>query len=102
MQSQDLGILNPSLKELWDVYRIHRTGIKCHRKRRRKYKRLVELNIRTVHKRFKNCRSSTGLSLLEVFSCSRMVLISNSGRLIDLEIDFAKKLNGYLKLSFRE
>lgn len=45
MQSQDLGILNPWLRNIRDVYRIHKEELNKILDEEQKYKRLVELNV---------------------------------------------------------
>jgi carbonic anhydrase len=45
MQSQDLGILNPWLRNIRDVYRLHRHELDTILDERRRYERLVELNV---------------------------------------------------------
>lgn len=50
MQSADLGILNPWLRNIRDVYRIHRKELDSIKDEDLKYRRLVELNVqRTVY-----------------------------------------------------
>tara|TARA_R110002050_G_scaffold16719_2_gene50557 strand:- start:20289 stop:20921 length:633 start_codon:yes stop_codon:yes gene_type:complete len=45
MQSSDLGILNPWLRNIRDVYRIHKTELNAIANEELKYERLVELNV---------------------------------------------------------
>ena len=45
MDSADLGILNPWLRNIRDVYRIHKTELLAIKDEEEKYKRLVELNV---------------------------------------------------------
>lgn len=45
MMSTDLGILNLWLRNIRDVYRIHRVDLKTVSNENKKYKRLVELNV---------------------------------------------------------
>ncbi|MEQ8880179.1 MAG: carbonic anhydrase, partial [Cyclobacteriaceae bacterium] len=45
MQSADLGILNPWLRNIRDVYRIHKTELDAIKDEEEKYRRLVELNV---------------------------------------------------------
>ena len=88
MQSADLGILNPWLRNIRDVYRIHNkelNSIECEEK---KYDRLVELNVQeqcinlmktsSVQKAFRD----RGLQV------HAWVFDVHTGRLIDLKIDF--------------
>jgi len=45
MQSADMGILNPWLRNIRDVYRIHKAELDSIDSEELKYKRLVELNV---------------------------------------------------------
>jgi len=45
MQSADLGILNPWLRNVRDVYRLHKTELNSISDEEERYKRLVELNV---------------------------------------------------------
>ena len=45
MQSKDLGILNPWLRNIRDVYRIHKEELNNIQDEEQRYKRLVELNV---------------------------------------------------------
>ena len=45
MQSADLGILNPWLRNIRDVYRLHKKELDSIDDEEEKYKRLVELNV---------------------------------------------------------
>src|SRR5690606_22391805 len=45
MQSKDLGILNPWLRNIRDVYRLHRDELNSIENDEEKYRRLVELNV---------------------------------------------------------
>src|SRR5512133_2296015 len=45
MQSADLGILNPWLRNIRDVYRLHRAELDAIQNEDQRYNRLVELNV---------------------------------------------------------
>lgn len=45
MQPADLGILNPWLRSIRDVYRLHKTELDTIDDQDQKYKRLIELNV---------------------------------------------------------
>src|SRR5687768_5209029 len=45
MQAKDFGILNPWLRSIRDVYRIHQNVLDGIRDEHERYKRLVELNV---------------------------------------------------------
>ncbi|MFC5194345.1 MULTISPECIES: carbonic anhydrase [Bizionia] len=93
MQSADLGILNPWLRNIRDVYRIHRVelnAIECEDKR---YDRLVELN---VQEQCVNLIKTAAVQKavrdrgLEVHG---WVFDIHTGKLIDLKIDLEKYLD---------
>jgi carbonic anhydrase len=88
MQSQDLGILNPWLRNIRDVYRIHKNELNSITCEDEKYDRLVELNVQeqcvnliktaAVQKAFRE----RGLKV------HGWVFDIHTGKLIDLKIDF--------------
>jgi carbonic anhydrase len=92
MQQSDLGILNPWLRNIRDVYRIHQKTLDAITNEEEKYKKLVELNVQEqcinviktaeVQKAF-NQRN------LKVYG---WVFDIHSGKLIDLNINFTEKL----------
>lgn len=92
MQSADLGILNPWLRNIRDIYRLHKDELNAIEDIDKRYERLVELNVQeqcinvlktaAVQKAVK----SRGL---EVYG---WVFDLKSGKIIDLEIDFKKHL----------
>lgn len=88
MQSSDLGILNPWLRNIRDVYRIHRTELDAIQDEELRYNRLVELNV------LEQC-----INVLKTSDVQKAVIWRNltvhgwvfdikSGKLNDLGIDF--------------
>ncbi len=45
MESKDLGVLNPWLRNIRDVYRLHRAELRAMENEDERYRRLVELNV---------------------------------------------------------
>lgn len=88
MDSADLGILNPWLRNIRDVYRIHKKELSAIESEDEKYKRLVELNVQeqciNVLKtaEVQHAYRTTGITV------HGWVFDINSGKLIDLNIDF--------------
>jgi carbonic anhydrase len=88
MKSEDMGILNPWLRNIRDVYRIHRNELDAIADEELKYKRLVELNVQEqcinvlktadVQKAYKE----------RTLTVNGWVFDIKSGQLIDLKIDF--------------
>lgn len=98
MESADLGILNPWLRNIRDVYRLHKTELNAITDEEQKYKRLVELNVQEqcvniiktpdVQKAYKD-RSIT---------VHGWVFDIHSGQLIDLKIDFDNILESIMEI----
>ena len=92
MKSADMGILNPWLRNIRDVYRMHRDELNGIEDEEQRYKRLVELNVE------EQCINV--LKTAEVQKARRdrdltvhgWVFDVHSGELIDLKIDFIKLL----------
>ena len=93
MESQDLGVLNPWLKNIRDVYKIHQNELNAITNEENRYKRLVELNVEeqclnviktaVVQKKYSNSGHPT---------VHGWVFDVESGNLIDLNLDFTEKL----------
>lgn len=94
MQSQDLGILNPWLRNIRDVYRLHKTELEAITDEEEKYKRLVELNVQ------EQCINAIKTPDVQRAILKRNITVHGwvfdikSGKLIDLNIDFDKELDG--------
>ncbi|MBP4141856.1 carbonic anhydrase [Flavobacterium sp. I-SCBP12n] len=87
MQQADLGILNPWLRNIRDVYRLHRQELDAIEEEGQKYKRLVELNVQeqciNVIKTAEVQRANRQRNL-KVYG---WVFDIHNGELIDLNID---------------
>lgn len=98
MQSADLGILNPWLRNIRDVYRIHNDELNNIQDENAKYDRLVELNVQEqcinliktadVQKAFRD----RGLKV------HGWVFDIHTGKLIDLKIDFEGILDNIMEI----
>jgi carbonic anhydrase len=98
MQSADLGLLNPWLRNIRDVYRIHYKELEAIPNEEEKYKRLVELNVQEqcvnliktpdVQKAYKE----------REFTVHGWVFDIRTGKLTDLEIDFDRILKGIMEI----
>lgn len=92
MQSQDLGLLNPWLRNIRDVYRLHKKELDAINNEEKKYKRLVELNVQ------EQCINVIKTADLQNAYRQRQVKVHgwvfdiHSGKLIDLKIDFDRIL----------
>lgn len=98
MQSADLGILNPWLRNIRDVYRIHRCELDAIEDNDLRYKRLVELNVQ------EQCVNVIKTSDVQKaynereFTVHGWVFDIKTGKLIDLKIDFDKILKGIMEI----
>jgi len=98
MQSADLGILNPWLRNIRDVFRIHKTELNAIVDEGKKYDRLVELNVQeqcvnliktaAVRKAYRD----RGLKV------HGWVFDVHTGKLIDLKIDFDNILKNIMEI----
>ena len=92
MKSADMGILNPWLRNIRDVYRMHKDELSLIEDEEQRYKRLVELNVEeqciNVLKTAEVQRARRDRDL----TVHGWVFDVNSGKLIDLKIDFIKLL----------
>lgn len=94
MESTDMGIINLWLRNIQDVYRLHKDELNAIADEETRYKRLVELNVQ------EQCVNL--LKTIDVQQAFRergliihgWVFDVKTGRLIDLKIDFAKILKG--------
>lgn len=98
MQPEDMGLLNPWLRNIRDVYRLHRDELNAIANEEDRYNRLVELNVQeqcvnliktaAVQKAYKEW----GLTV------HGWVFDIHTGNLIDLKIDFPKILEGIMEI----
>ncbi len=98
MDSKDLGILNPWLRNIRDVYRIHKDELNAIKDEESRYKRLVELNVQeqciNVIKTAEVQRAYRERNL----TVHGWVFDIHSGELIDLKIDFANILKDVMEI----
>ena len=93
MQDRDLGILNPWLRNIRDVFRLHKDELNSIHDEEQKYKRLVELNVE------EQCNNIIKTAVLQqVYLRTGYPLVHGwvfdvkTGELIDLNLDFPKML----------
>ena len=92
MDSTDLGILNPWLRNIRDVYRLHSDELNAINDEDAKYNRLVELNVEEqCINLIKTAAVQNAYSEREL-QVHGWVFDIHSGKLIDLKIDFQEKL----------
>jgi len=88
MESKDLGILNPWLRNIRDVFRMHSTELNAISCKEEKYKRLVELNVR------EQCINVIKTSDVQLAMIKKTIKVHgwvfdiHNGNIIDLKINF--------------
>jgi carbonic anhydrase len=93
MVPEDMGILNPWLRNIRDVYRIHKTELNAISDERSRYNRLVELNVE------EQCINVIKTAVVQLhYEASGFPLVHGwvfdirTGRIIDLNINFERIL----------
>lgn len=98
MDSKDLGILNPWLRNIRDVYRTHKDELNAIKDEEQKYKRLVELNVQeqciNVIKTAEVQRAFNERGI----SVHGWVFDIHSGKIIDLKINFEEVLKNVMEI----
>lgn len=95
MVPKDLGILNPWLRSIRDVYRIHKTELNAITDEHKRYDRLVELNV------IEQCINIIKTAALQLSYASEgyplvhgWVFDIHTGKIIDLNVDYDQILEG--------
>lgn len=98
MQSVDLGILNPWLRNIRDVYRLHKNELNAIQDETQRYNRLVELNVQ------EQCVNLIKTAAIQQAYKERGLLVHgwvfdvNTGKLIDLKINFENVLKNIMEI----
>lgn len=98
MQPVDMGILNPWLRNIRDVYRTHKTELNKIEDENARYNRLVELNVQ------EQCVNLIKTAAVQEAYNERGLQVHgwvfdiHTGKLIDLNIDFPKILQGIMEI----
>lgn len=98
MQPVDLGILNPWLRNIRDVYRMHRDELDAFTDEEQRYKRLVELNV------LEQCTNLIKTAAIQKAYKERNLKVHGwvfdvqTGKIIDLKIDFVAILNSIMEI----
>lgn len=98
MQSADMGLLNPWLRNIRDVYRLHQHTLEAIPDEEQRYKRMVELNVQ------EQCVNVIKTAAVQKASKERNLRVHGwvfdmkTGKLIDLNIDFDSILADVMKI----
>lgn len=98
MQAADLGILNPWLRGIRDVYRLHKNELNAIADEEQRYNRLVELNVQ------EQCINVIKTAAVQEgyyewgLTVHGWVFDVRTGKLIDLKIDFDRVLKNIMEI----
>jgi carbonic anhydrase len=98
MQPKDMGILNPWLRNIRDVYRTHKVELNAIENEDARYNRLVELNVQ------EQCVNLIKTAAVQEAYNERGITVHgwvfdiHTGKLIDLNIDFPKILGDIMEI----
>jgi carbonic anhydrase len=98
MQPTDLGILNPWLRNIRDVYRLHQAELDAFTDEQKRYNRLIELNVQ------EQCVNLIKTAAIQEAYKERglkvygWVFDIHTGKIIDLKIDFEHILADIMKI----
>lgn len=98
MEPKDMGILNPWLRNIRDVYRIHKNELNAIEDEGKRYNRLVELNVQ------EQCVNLIKTAAVQEAYADRKLLVHgwvfdiHTGKLIDLKIDFEGILKNIMEI----
>lgn len=98
MTPADMGILNPWLRNIRDVYRLHQTELDAIEDNSKRYNRLIELNVQ------EQCVNLIKTAAVQEAHKERGLTVQgwvfdiHTGKIIDLNIDFASILKGIMKI----
>jgi carbonic anhydrase len=98
LQSKDLGILNPWLRNIRDVYRLHKNELNAITDESKRFDRLVELNVQ------EQCVNIIKTAAVQEAYKDRGLTVHGwvfdirTGKLIDLKIDFQKILGEIIEI----
>ncbi len=98
LQSKDLGILNPWLRNIRDVYRLHKNELNAITDESKQFDRLVELNVQ------EQCVNIIKTAAVQEAYKDRGLTVHGwvfdirTGKLIDLKIDFQKILGEIIEI----
>jgi len=99
MQSTDMGIMNPWLRNIRDIYRIHQAELDAITDEHKRYDRLVELNVQ------EQCLNVLKTAVVQQGFISNgypevygWVFNVRNGEIVDLKIDFKQLLKQIMKI----
>ncbi|MBP6431466.1 MAG: carbonic anhydrase [Ferruginibacter sp.] len=98
MTPADMGILNPWLRNIRDVYRLHQTELDVIEDTSKRYNRLIELNVQEQCVNLIKTAAVQEAYKERGLSVHGWVFDIHTGKIIDLKIDFPEILKGIIKI----
>lgn len=98
MQAQDLGILNPWLRNIRDVYRLHKTELNAIPDENSRYNRLIELNVQEQCINLLKTAAVQDAIKHRNLQVHGWVFDIRTGRLIDLNLDVDHLLKDIMEI----
>ena len=99
MTPQDYGLMNPWLRNIRDVYRLHQTELDAITDEHKRYNRLIELNVQEQCINVVKMAVVQERYILEQYPIVHgWVFDLETGKIIDLNIDFEKILKDIQKV----
>lgn len=98
MQAKDLGILNPWLRNIRDVYRIHKTELNAISDETQRYNRLVELNVEEQCVNLLKTAAVQDAIKHRGLQVHGWVFDIHTGKLINLNLDVNQLLKGIMEI----
>ena len=98
MQAVDLGILNPWLRNIRDVYRLHKEELNSIEDEDKRYDRLVELNVQEQCINLLKTSDVQNAVKQRAIKVHGWVFDMRTGRLIDLKINFKEILEHIMEI----
>jgi carbonic anhydrase len=98
MQAEDMGILNPWLRNIRDVYRLHKDELNAIDDEEQKYNRLVELNVQEQCVNLIKTAEVQQALLHGQITVHGWVFDIHTGHIIDMKINFNKILKDIMEI----
>lgn len=99
MTPQDFGLMNPWLRTIRDIYRLHQKELDAIEDEQAKYDRLVELNVQEQCINIIKMASVQERYILDHYPIVHgWIFDMRTGKLIDLNLDFEKALENIQKI----
>ncbi len=98
LEAKDMGLLNPWLRNIRDIYRLHKTELNAIEDEQLRYNRLVEINVR------EQCINLIKTAAVQQAYKERGLKVHGwvfdiyTGKIIDLQIDLEKELHDIMEI----